>query len=375
MLSIFTRYSKPEHSNALRLYPTWRYLNLKLTDNVRGAVLYQRSLNSRPNTTNNPLYRVLFTHCPDISLNDYDFYKEVTYSIEHADSFYGFISLNNKGKAYNNIIYKGCQEIFVNDDEDLDFKYMESEEEWKNLRPLRMIYTNNTDLDFCVTPGKKMMSGVVMYNVNIKKLLFQYKKWADYRMANYASIDPAIYLLQYAFPNMILDYTNLSIFNRLMYYIKNNKFPRSTYEKFYPFYVVNVTDGIDSVLEHIVEDFSGRRVTIDNLLRSIPTCNFGDEMGMMEYLKINVPEIAKNANWVPYITRIGYINNILNMFGEIGIKYNKDKVSDFYQELKALSTGMVEIPGYVDPFLVEDMKSDIENLKSIFLSNLNLKLR
>lgn len=375
MLSVFTRYSKQEHSNALRLYPTWRYINLKLTDNVKGAVLYQRSLNARPNTTNNPIYRVLFTHCPNIELNDYDFYREVNNSIEHADSFYGFISLNNKGKPYNNIIYKGCQELFLNDDEDISFEYMDNEEEWKNLRPLRIVYTNNTDLDFCITPGKKMMSGVVMYSINIKKLLFQYKKWADYRMANYASIDPALYLIQYAYPNSILDYTNLSIFNRLMFYIKNKKFPSSRYEKFYPFYIVNVTDAIDSVLEHVVEDFSDRRINVETLLRSIPTCNFGDELGMMEYLKINVPEIAKNVNWVPYLIRTSYINNILNMFGEIGIKFNKDKVSELYQELKSLSTGMVEIPGYVDPFLVEDVKNDIENLKSIFLNNLNLKLR
>lgn len=375
MLTLFTRYVTPDKNYALKLFPEWRYINDKVKDNIRGAVYYLRSINNRVETTNNPLYRLLYTHCPDITLTDIEFYKEAIYRKEQADSFYRFISINNNGKNYKDIIYKGCQEIFVNNEDDLGFEYIDDEDSWRMIQPLRIIYTDNVDLDYCLFSNKKQLSGIVVYEINILKLLFQYKKWANYRMMNFASIDPAIYLQQYVYTNAILDLVNLTIFNRLLYFLEKGSFPIKNNSKYYPFFMVDVTDKIDIVIERYCKEFNNRRTDIETLINSFPTIHFEEDYGMLHYLRVNVSEINKNCNWVPYITRFKMLGLIYKLLGETGSKYNRNYLTTFQEEIRKLSTGMVSFPQYLDPFTVSNTMDYINILKDMFLKNLNIKIR
>ncbi len=160
----------------------------------------------------------------------FELYDILTEVHIHLSNKFGFVSSANIGKGLTNVIFDNVAEIFIVEEYD-DVNLLELEDNWRDLKPIKVISTDNLNLIISHPYGVSLQASFVIYKVNIVELVLQYKLWMIERVKNNDNIDIAIYLHQYPFLSIIDSLNKYTYYNNLFFYL-NNKYELETlYDK------------------------------------------------------------------------------------------------------------------------------------------------
>ncbi len=315
MFSIFTKV------NDFVRYPITRYGNLnyvfdKCLDDLDVYKAYYRQRNSKVNNSN--IFVKLIKRLDNASVTSFIGYmKYVQSDSEHAGKFMGVVSTISKGKVLEGVVIDGDREIFMSRDIDSDIDIFNFEYIWREYAPLKVIKHNDNNCSI-THPDKSMSSGgVAVYTIDIVGMMLQYRLWRKHRISLGYNTDPAVYIYQYLFTNMVDSYLDLSFFNRFMTYI--NFGMRETHTDRNPFRLHNNLSKIDSVLEDMMEDLANQPKDLVGILRNIPGII---EKDAFEISTSGVTLLNSNNTWAFVESRIEWVHDLLLLLGERGIRKN-----------------------------------------------------
>ena len=209
MFRLFT--DQVPNPNRNIVFPAWRYINEKIQQNLAVLIRYYRSV-EEPIPNQNIIARILNDTFIDPTLDTLTYVEEVEKSKDRLNQ-YGIVSNRNLGHVFNKG-YTGSNEMFYSVQNQL-FLYNISST-WRKLVPLRMVYTNNSNLDYEIRYGKMVSKDYTIFEIDYVKLMVMYKEWCLNRMQSRFEINPNTFISQYVFPNMLTESINIILFSRLI---------------------------------------------------------------------------------------------------------------------------------------------------------------
>lgn len=375
MFSLFTNY-KPDEYRSLSNVPEWFNVERVVSYNVKKVRDYMRSIENAGLTENNMLIDIIRLLCPDVNMADIDFYNIVSRDYLAASNKVGICSELNNGRVYKDLIYKNSQEVFVAVKKEVYFRKVE--ERWRNYCPIRIIYTEDVDLNYeCRLKTKDMKNSLVVYEIDIPRYLLMFKKWAEERISNSKSTHPLIFLTEFVLPNMLLESINLIIFNRFMYFVKNGeKSEIRTNTRNLPFYYTDMCPFIDKILKRLVKLFGERSMTLGRLLNSIPTIKLNPiyPREMLFYLRLNFSTFSIKTKWLPMCTRLRYLKDLTFLIGQKGINYNKDIYRSLQRQLLRVKNRDIVLNQAITNGHNEEIINDLEYLRSLLFDTFKIRL-
>lgn len=375
MFSLFTNYN-PDVYRSLSNVPEWFNIERVVSYNVKKVREYMRSIENAGLVENNILIDLIRLLCPDINLDDVDFYNIVSRDSLAAANKVGFCSELNSGKVHKNVIYKNSQEIFVTVKKEVYFRRIE--ERWRDYCPIRIIYTEDLDLNYeCRLKTKDMKNSLVVYEVDVPRYLIMFKKWAEERRRHEKSTHPLVFLTEFVLPNMLLESINLIIFNRFMFFVKNgDKAEIKTNTRNLPFYYTDMCPLIDKALKRLATLFKERSMTLGRLLNSIPTIKLNPlyPREMLYYLRLTFSMFSIKTKWLPMCTRLRYLKDLTYLIGPKGINYNKDIYRALQRQLLRVRNRDIVLNPEITNGHNEEIINDLEYLRSLLFDTFKIRL-
>lgn len=371
MLEYFNNY-KPGEYRTLCQHPGWRLVDTNTQIAVKEIVGYCRSVEAHKANYNNVLVR-LITHLSDGIDREEDIYwRDILDRYEPICSRVGIVTSNSEGRVQRGFLYEDSYEFLVSVNKNIDFSHFNTY--WKYYSPLRMIYSEDYDLDFEARERCKNINGrTVFYEIDVPKLMLMYRKWAKLRIEKERSIYPSVFLTQMVFPNMLYESSNINLFNRfisLVQYGEHFNFPKRP--KNYPFYYLDSSSYIDKELRLMYKEFKNRPVKFGRFVNSLPVFDITKmkPIEMLFYLRTNVNRSNIKSSWVLWCARLPYMRYLLEFIGDRGLKYNKDLFNSFQREFLLFRSRGYRINDEVSDAFKEKLKDHIDYIQMVVLPNL-----
>lgn len=320
---------------------------------------YYRERGSRV-PTQNLLSRLVFMVAPDIDNNIVEYFRLTDSRAKYIAKLFGISSTVNVGKIMENIFYLESQELLLYTEHDYDLFNMQSN--WWSYSPIRVIYTDDTDLDFRMLNGTidKQSDIVSVYEVDVILMCLMYKYWAIERRLKDKSIHPSYFIYNIILPNMMKQHFDLCIFNRFM----NLYYDRAMLDDRYkhPFMVSDYTSGVDNVLKNIIKDTANQTMAIEAIINRIPTVF---SVNMLEVLYIDAPYYNRQNEWVLWMARLQYIIFFLDLLGEKGKNRNRQYYNDLAIQIRYIENGATNIYNRVKGANAEKIREYIQKIKQV----------
>ena len=296
---------------------------------------------------------------PSLDMDLFDYFRYIDQDSPYISRQFNIVSNISQGKMFKNLFYAdNSYAIIVNVNNEINL--FNIKKNWRELVPLRCIYTRTTNLDFyqmdkTIIPKHEELTIV---ELDVVMMLLQYRFWAKERLFNGWSSNPNVYVYMMLYPHFVNTMLDVQLFNRFknIYY----NIPNSEMEAKHPFHVIDYTNGIDNIYRQVQNNFSKSNVTITHLLRIIPTIYNND---MAETLFINNPYYTKQSEWSIWLSRIDYIVFLLDFIGTRGLSRNRDILYSLPATIKRLETRSTTIEDKVLPHMYQEFLEKIEYIK------------
>ena len=268
---------------------------------------------------------------PSLSLDIYDYLKVIDTNARFLSRQFGIVSNIHSGVVMDNIFFgKNSKEILLYKEHPIDLDHFE--ENWMNYTPVKVIYTDSTDLNMDIPFNNKQYFLPVLniMSIDIVVLMLQYYKWANNRMLMSLATNTNIFISQIVLPNMLDNMLDLAIYNRFMKLSEEREIPE--FKINHPFHVLDLSPGVDKILLDIVKDLKSTNIPVMQILQTIPTITNVD---MYDVLFIDHKYYTKQSEWVLLLSRIYTINDLVRLLGKKGMSRNKDLLNKLPVYLKA----------------------------------------
>ena len=308
---------------------------------------------------NNIFSRVITLMSPDINLDLFEYFKYVDQDAPYIARQFNMVNNISQGKMYKNIFYEDNSYAIINHVSN-DINLYSIRQNWRQLAPLRCIYTRTYNLDFYQMDKKKIPSSeeLTVVEIDIVMMLLQYRFWAVERLLNDNSTNPNVYVYTILYPNFVNTIIDIKLFNRFINVFNNRNMVTADIK--HPFHVLDYSNGIDQIYKQVQKDFTHSNPPLQQVLETIPTIYNKD---MIHALYINNPYYTKQSEWSLWLSRIDYIVFLLDFLGDRGIARNRMYVNRLPSLIKRLENGSTIIESKIPPHMYKSFTESIEKIK------------
>lgn len=342
-----------------KIYPKFDYIKRRYVSEAQKVEdYYHRKVKAIENR--NLFSRLVFMLQPSLDLSLVDYFRHVDSNSEYMSRSFGLVSNISRGKVFEDMFYKNNSYSIINYVEN-NINIFKIEENWEKLRPLKCVYTTSTDLDFYQMDKSKSCKDFefTVMELDVNLMLLQFRYWAKDRLKYDYSTNPNNYVLQLLYPNMVTTMLDQVLFNRFMYLFYNHAIPDFNYD--HPFYIVDMTTGIDNIYRNIIKDFKNSNAPLEQILRTIPGIHYNN---MLEALYVNRPYYSNQSEWSIWLTRIKYINFLIDFMGDRGRSRNRHYITTLPAMVKRLENRSTSFHGHVPVEVMLMFKDELELLKA-----------
>lgn len=357
MLNFFLTKNYPiEHG--IKVFPQFDYIKRRYKIEIDKVISYLNSRNRAIENTN-IFSRTISILSHDVFTDSITFLKYVEANARYIARTLGYTNTISQGKVFRDILYRNDNYVVL-DAVESNINVFELKHNWRQCSPIRVIYSNITDLDYYIFDKSKSLPYLskAVLQVDIPLMCMMYYYWCQYRMANDGSTNSNVFVYQYLLPSIIRSNIDICIFNRLRAHFYD--LPVRDFQIDLPIYVYDLTDKIDNLLFHLLNFIDKTPLFLEQLLRDIPTIMNKDGI---ETLYINKPYLTRRSLWSLWFSRIKYINFLLDLLGERGRYRNKLYINKLPLKIKALENRNTDILMILPYELQTEFLNDIEELK------------
>lgn len=324
MLNIFTDANFGKFINyPIKKYTQFDYIKRRYVDELNKIKdYYHNRIRAVENT--HPFSKIINNLSPSLDIDNLEYFKIVSADAIYLSKQYGFTSNISQGKPFANLFYKDNSTEFLLYVENQIDPY-ELTDDWVNISPARVIYTENKDLDFHIMDGSKSLSypQYTIIEIDVVTMMMQYKLWANERVKTDDSTNPNVFIATIVIPNMLDNMLDLTIYNRFMSIgIDRGGLPK--FDIKHPFSVLDLSSQLDTILKNSVLNLKEESVYLEQLLLTIPVIV---NASMVDALQIHLPYYSSRSEWLLWIARVKHIYRLLVFLGEKGIAKNKEYVN------------------------------------------------
>ena len=315
----------------------------------------------------NPLINFIQALDVKTTMDEIDLTSIVDNNAKYLVKQFDFTSNLNKGKKHKNVIFKNTEEYFLITDKFNISDLMELKTE--DLNPIKILYHEKNDMVLNNPTRTKLtkdiddeIKPVIIYEIELNKLVTQYYKWCKEQEILDRDKDPARYLGTIVFPELLIDFNNMSLLNIVIDLWYNN-LPNITIYK-------TVIDTIsDSNINHLLKELfnlvnklsNNNNLYYRDLLANIPLL----DKNAYEFLKLDLDTINLNNFWLIVMSRIDIIIWLLSI--EDLRRLNKDFIEDVKYFIKRY--GKKSLTSLIsDSEVEENVKEKIKDLENIVRS-------
>jgi len=165
---------------------------------------------------------------------DLDIYRFVQDSLHHLCSAAQITSGSTYGASHQNTFFTTDCLMVSTTFEDQDI-FSLGMVHWTKLRPIRCLSHTLTSMELYMphTHRKDMVPGLTIVGVDIPLLAYQFKEWTKVNLALPAEDKESINIFvgRYILPNMIPEYVDIALRNRLEFIYRNEEVPITRKER------------------------------------------------------------------------------------------------------------------------------------------------
>jgi len=316
----------------IKKYTKFDFIKRRYLSELLTVKEYYRNKDRAVNN-NHLLSRLIKMISPDVYMDIFDYNNIVTSVSESVSKQFNIVSNIHSGEVLDNIFFGiNSKEILLYADSNID--PFDIKDTWKEYSSVKVIYTQETDLDFNIPFNNKeyLLPTLHIMTVDINLMLLQYKYWSMDRLNNDTSNDVNVFISQIVLPNMLDNILDFAIYNRFIAITQNIEIPSFTTT--HPFHILDYSKGIDSVLKKVAKDMHNSNIDYVQLYETIPTIA---NTSVMEMLHIDHTYYNKQSEWVLMLARIPTISETIDVLGKQGIKHNRSILYKLKFKLKSLS--------------------------------------
>jgi hypothetical protein len=331
MIDLFINDPKPLNYS-IKKPPKLDFLKRRYKEELKRVVEYYRTRESAVDNSH-ILNRIITTMDLPINIPDTLYHKLALAKAKYVTRSMGVADSSSKPELLKGkILSKNSNELlYTSMDDTMDLSSLDNI--WENLEPVKVVYTDNTDLNFKIPDNKKedFLNTYSVMHIEPVVLMLQYKKWANRRLINDQSTNPNVFIYQYVLPNMVGRIFDLSLVNRFFKLCENEDIDE--FKNTHPFLVIDYSKGIDSELGTIKKYVYNQSKQIEEVLLHIPTFFHRNTMELLQVPFIILDRQTKPIYWV---ARVKYIVSIYNVLGKKGIKENRHDINRLPSLIKEL---------------------------------------
>lgn len=360
MLKLFTK-SKPMEGSSLGITVPgdWDHVHHVY---YKELVRVQNYYRDRRRAVNNSHYlsRLIRTATPRMDLDIVSFYRHLATNARNVSRQFDITSNVERGNLHEDIIISNnSYESYLYVEKDIDiFDF----EDWKTRQPIRVIKTDQTDINFENYYDSIDTEDVryTIFEIDIIELCIQYYFYYNEQTSFDNDPDINVFVATCVLPNIMDSVVDHAIFNRFMSittgYIPGNK------KGNHPFHVQDLTDELDKILREIYKKVHNSGKDIEDILEHIPSLT---DRSSRTTLLINNKYYTLQSEWLLWVSRVDTIYNIIKLLGPRGIRKNKYHINRLSSKIKEMENRDVFIEQKIPALVYYDYQEKIEYLKQL----------
>lgn len=313
----------------------------------------------RAMNNNNIFSRMITLMSPNLNAELFDYFRYIDQDAPYIARQFKLVSNISRGLVLPNVFYNDNSYAIINHVE-TDVKLYSIKQDWWNIVPLRCTYTRTYNLDFYqmdrTLPAKE--EELTIAELDIVKMLLQYRFWAKWRLENDNSTNPNVYVATVLYPNFVNTIVDIKLFNRFINLFYNTFMDDVDIR--HPFNVLDYSRGIDDIYLKIQKDLLKANVPLVQLLRTIPTIYNKD---MIDALYINNPYYTRQSEWSIWIARIRYFKFLIDFLGERGLARNRMYIYNLPTMIKRLENRSTDLAYQLPNNMYLEFLNTIEYIK------------
>lgn len=211
-----------------------------------------------------------------------------------------------EGQAFSPGVFYGqhVTEIVWGHVDDYDTSLLR--ENWRSLKPIRVLYHPKTDLAFEVPDGKHPSeeAGMASIAVNIPMLASQYRMWRLERLQQNNDSERSIaqFLMEVPLPQMLPSHVDIAIMNRLIGSFFDIEI--AVIPPHHTFYITDWSKDIDRLCKQVLKFMAGKPFTFDGLVSLMPVA-FTDDLH--DHLTLPDLPYVRQVQWAAVISRLALV--------------------------------------------------------------------
>lgn len=272
MQFIFNR--SPQYTRSHAMSPQWNNVRAGLAMNLAQVMSYYHK-RSMAVKSNHLLVRLLNTARLNYEAPVQRFYEAIDVQAENLSRSFGLTSANNQGTAHDGVFYgAGTKEVIVGSSQSFDVREVSSK--WMYQSPVRVIYTEKTDIDMHLPNGSAYSSekGVAIIDINIPMLFVMYQGFVREQLENLRKgIQPKVaaqFVHGYVLPNMIPSHLDFALFNRTLM-VATGATPATSTSRKHAQALANWAPQVERVIKTTVDLIAKTDPSLEDMLTMIPS--------------------------------------------------------------------------------------------------------
>lgn len=220
--------------------------------------------------------------------------------------------LNNGGIISNGVFYnRNNPEAYLNIENDFnaDLVY----KNYKDVKAIRVLQHGFTDLAFTIPNGNYgcQQKDICVFGIDIAMLAVQYKGWVDQEQYS-ENIETNLplhdFIHKYVLVNMISTHMDVSIFNRMRFYIETGEFPAK--QNNHNFSIVDFAPKIDEGHKRLYDLLKTSLTDWQYRMDSLPSVDYGSYRRSQ-----SIPDVAPNTyvKWLLVLSKINTLDYLMSL--------------------------------------------------------------
>ena len=360
---MFKFFTNAEKANEIR-YPINKYSKF---DHIKrkyilelDRVMYYYKNRDRSVRNTHMLSRLLKITIPSTDLDIVEYFKHVDVNARYVSRQFGVVSNIDNGRVLSNVLLSNhSKEIYLYTENDIDiFSLSDS---WESYSPVRVIYSNNTDIDMEIFYGdtkEKIMDELTIFELDIVMMACQYYYWKKGRDIMDKMSDINTYIAMMVIPNILPSYMDISMVNRF-FSLANGVIMNDGKAK-HPFNVIDYTKDIDKMYRSLARSYRDTVTPIEQLYQTIRVISNENSLST---LHINHRYYTMQSLWVLWVARLSYITDTIKFLGVKGQRRNPGWYKALPGVIKTIERRASNLEGRLPELIYIDLLGDIEYIK------------
>ncbi len=341
--------------------PLWDYVRDGLRDNLTIATSYYRRYPVRVDSAHllaQLLYSIGILKNQPID----QLYSYLSTRALKAATACRLTSSINKGELHNGVFYgPGTREVIIAHDDEFD--PWEAQRNWRDLRPVQVLYHSHSDLGLFPPNGERTSNddGMAVISINVPMLAIQYREFFNHesQIAAASGENPRsimFFLGAYPLTNMLYSHLDTAVFNRL--YCRRFNIPLGDSVKKQPMYLTDFGDKLDQVQIQQLEQLAKRSQKFSDALSMIPMVTAHSLFDLTD-----LPDMAptRQVIWALILSRMRLLSFAANATSQVARTQSGSEINHLLRLFTLYNPDKV-FQAVLPPEVYYDVKRDMEEI-------------